>query len=111
MNAFYQVESTPALAFRRGTYYPKIAPRWALKSPTWLRPPGRVVSSTIGSGYFAPYYPMTNHPRFQLQLYIDLAAIVLCFSCNGILLLASPMALLLAFCHPFYVYIEALVLY
>ena len=65
----------------------------------------------INFGYFAPYYPITNHPCFQLQLYIDSAAIVLCFSCNGILLLASPTALLLAFCHPFHVYIEALVPY
>ena len=59
-----------------------------------------LLSSTIGSGYFAPYSP----PLFS-------AAIVLCFSCNGISSSASPMALLLAFCHPFYVYIEALVLY
>ena len=70
-----------------------------------------VMSSTIGSGYFAPYYPITNHPRFQLQLYVDSAAIVLCFSCNGISSSASPTALLLAFCHPLHIYIEALVLY
>ena len=69
------------------------------------------VSSTISSGYFAPYYPMTNHPCFQLQLYIDSAAIVLCFSCNGISSSASPTALPSAFCHPFHVYIEALVPY
>ena len=69
------------------------------------------MSSTIGSGYFAPYYPITNHPCFQLQLYIDSAAIVLCFSCNGIPSLASPTALPSAFCHPFHVYIEALVPY
>ena len=41
-NTFYQVKSTPALASRRGAYFPKIAPRWALKSSTWLRPPGGV---------------------------------------------------------------------
>ena len=40
--AFYQVESTPALASRRGAYTPQIAPRWALKVSTWLRPPGGV---------------------------------------------------------------------
>ena len=34
------------------------------------------VPSTIGSGYFAPYYPMTYYPCFQLQLYIGSAAIV-----------------------------------
>ncbi|OCK95052.1 uncharacterized protein K441DRAFT_84295 [Cenococcum geophilum 1.58] len=39
-NAFYQVESTPALASRRGAYTLQIAPRWALKISTWLRPPG-----------------------------------------------------------------------
>ena len=39
-NAFYQVESTPALASRRGAYTPQIAPRWAVKVSTWLRPPG-----------------------------------------------------------------------
>ena len=41
-NAFYQVESTPAMASRRGVYTLQIAPRWALKVLTWLRPPGGV---------------------------------------------------------------------
>ena len=65
----------------------------------------------INSNYFAPYYPMINHPRFQLQLYIDSAAIILYFSYNGISSLASPTALLSAFYHPFHIYIEALVPY
>ena len=67
--------------------------------------------STINSSYFTPYYPITNHSRFQLQLYVDSAAIVLCFSCNGISSSALPTALPSAFCHPFHVYIEALVPY
>ena len=34
------------------------------------------LSSTIGSSYFAPYYPMNQHPCFQLQLYTSSAAVV-----------------------------------
>src|SRR6266568_4444246 len=73
------------------------------------------VSSTIGSGYFAPYYPTTHHPcstlvfsfnctLVQLLLYTSSAAIVHQFSCNG----TSSSS---AFCHPFHVYIEGLVPY
>ena len=39
---------------------------WFLQSEEWIK----VVSSTSGSGYFAPYYPITYHPCFQLQWYI-----------------------------------------
>ena len=48
--------------------------------------------------------PPTHHPCFQLQLYVGSAAIIHRFSCNCI---SSS----LAFCHPFHVYIEALVPY
>ena len=36
------MEITSALAFGGGAYILRIAPRWTLKSATWLRPPGGV---------------------------------------------------------------------
>src|SRR6266567_2553971 len=63
------------------------------------------VNSTHCKGlHFGPYYLMTHHLCFQLQLYISSAAMV---HLSAVMVHRRHQP----FCHPFHVYIEALVPY
>src|SRR6266702_7622196 len=66
------------------------------------------LSSTIGYGYFAPYYPITHHPC---------STPIFSFNCISVqlLLYTSSAAMVYRryhlFGHPFHIYIEGLVPY
>src|SRR6266567_9076526 len=68
----------------------------------------QLVSSTIGYGYFAPYYPMTHHPC---------STPVFSFNCTSVQLLLYTSSAAMVHRrhhlsgHPFHIYIEGLVPY